>query len=93
MDVEKTIQFILETQAKHESKMIEIDARLDRVADSLDRVAGSVDKLAETARALAEQQKVTDASVLALRDLIFKFAVDTDNRLRNLESSQSSNAQ
>ena len=55
MDVEKTIEFILEHEASFTVKMERVGERLDKLTERVDKLTGKVDQLAEM-QANAEQR-------------------------------------
>jgi septal ring factor EnvC (AmiA/AmiB activator) len=98
MDVEKTIQFLLDHQAGHDERLAKLETNVTRLAtiaemqivshDRLaERTAAGFAKVDEQLRQLAESQKATDAQLKAT-DVQLK-ATDvqlkaTDDRLNAL---------
>ncbi len=72
MDIEKTIQFILETQARHETAIQQSDERFARFREqSEERFRNLVDasmSLATNLQTLTQSVQETNASVRTLRE-------------------------
>ena len=92
MDVERTIEFILETQAKHEAAQIRLDRRMDGIARIM--VAGMriVRKNhAETStkiNALIDSHLRTDAKLAGLAETQAESQRRTDARFAELAETQ-----
>ena len=54
MDVEKTIEFLLNNQAKHDERLTRLETVVGTLAGSVGSLAGSVDKLADNIERLDE---------------------------------------
>ena len=54
MDVEKTIEFLINNQAKHEERLTRLETVVGTLAGSVGSLAGSVDKLADNIERLDE---------------------------------------
>jgi len=61
MDVEKTIEFLLETGARHDREMGELKRQMSRLIGVVEGLAGHVSKIDGALAALAEAQIRTDA--------------------------------
>lgn len=66
MDVERTIQFILETQAQHAVTLQAIDERVSTVTDLIGRLAQAQLQLVGEVRTLREAQAAADERMNAL---------------------------
>ena len=66
MDVERTIEFILNTQAKAERRMDKTDMRLDGISKLLQQGMRMLVKTDATLAELAQAQKRTDATLAGL---------------------------
>ena len=97
MDVERTIEFILETQAKHEAAQIRLDRRMDGIARIM--VAGMriVRKNhAETStkiNALIDSHLRTDAKLAGLAETQAESQRRTDARFAELAETQAESQQ
>jgi methyl-accepting chemotaxis protein len=54
MDVEKTIEFLLNNQAKHDERLTRLETVVGTLAGSVSSLTGSVDKLADNLERLDE---------------------------------------
>ena len=66
MDIERTIEFILNTQAKAERRMDKMDTRLDGISKLLQQGMRMLVKTDTTLAELAQAQKRTDTSLAEL---------------------------
>ncbi|MGH9471013.1 MAG: hypothetical protein ACRD1N_11820 [Terriglobia bacterium] len=77
MDTERTIQFILEMQAKHEVWLQNHEEAMRRLDERFDRTDGMIRQLAEVCMTLARHAEDTDRRIQ-----------DTDRLIRELTQAQ-----
>jgi hypothetical protein len=68
MDVERTIEFILQMQAKSEVRMDKFDKRMEAIRKLVQTGMKMLVKIDQNLLALTEAQRKTDQSVLALAE-------------------------
>jgi hypothetical protein len=68
MDVEKTMQFILEMQARHEAAIQQLDERLYRVSALAEANTTRISQLVGVCASLANLGEETDRRIRELRD-------------------------
>jgi len=91
MNVEKTIEFLLEHQARAEVRMDRIDKRLDGITKLMRMGAKAMLATDKRLNALAATQKRTDQAIVALTDSqkrTEQAMAATDERLKTLIESQ-----
>jgi hypothetical protein len=83
MDVERTIEFILQMQAKSEVRMDKFDKRMEAIRKLVQTGMKMLVKIDQNIIALTEAQRKTDESVLALTEAQRK----TDRKFERLLDS------
>ena len=78
MDVEKTIEFLLNNQAKHDVWHAQANERLTRLEAVTERLADNVERLDETMLLLAESGIAAQKRIDKLVETIDKFGVRMD---------------
>ena len=63
MDVEKTIEFLLSNQAKHDERLTRLETVVGTLAGNVDKLAGNIERLDEAMVTLAESGVQTNRRI------------------------------
>lgn len=87
MDVEKTMQFILEMQAKHEIAIQQSNERVARIERLIETNTTRIGQLVDVSLSLAHHGEQTDRSIAEIKELMKHIAevqAQTDYKLNAL---------